>query len=225
MQTKCIIFDMDGLMIDSEKLSYSIIKSIIAEQGHDVSLDLYAQTIGVCRGKAEKLYSNTFPGVDGKQVFQMYFPRYFNALKTGHLEAKPGLIPLLQELDRRGIRRAVASSNDKAIVEASLKNIGVYDRMDAHVYAEMVERVKPSPDLFLKAAALLGVKPEECLVLEDSKAGVEAAVAANIPVILIPDMIPPTEHMLKVVLRKYDTLYDVIDYIKAHHIGAEASNY
>lgn len=225
MQTKCIIFDMDGLMIDSEKLSYSIIKSIIAEHGHNLSLDLYAKTIGVCREKAEELFSRTFPGIDGKSVYEAYFPRYDNALKDGQLEVKPGLFPLLQELDRRGIRRAVASSNDKAIVEASLKNIGVYDRMDAHVYAEMVERVKPSPDLFLKAAALLGVKPEECLVLEDSKAGVEAAVAANIPVILIPDMIPPTEHMLKVVLRKYDTLYDVIDYIKAHHIGAEASNY
>lgn len=224
MQTKCIIFDMDGLMIDSEKLSFNIIKTILGEQGHNLSRDLYAKTIGVCREGSEELLSRTFPGLDGKWVYEVYFLRYFKALNEGKLETKPGLFSLLQELDKRGIRRAVASSNDQPIVEASLKNIGVYDRMDAYIYAEMVERVKPFPDLFLKAAEILGVKPKECLVLEDSQAGVEAAVAANIPVILIPDMIAPTDPMLKAAVKKYDTLYGVIEYIKAHHIGTEASN-
>lgn len=226
MQTKYIIFDMDGLMIDSEKLSFNIIKSILQEHGHDLSLDFYAKTIGVSRELSEQLFTQSFPGIDGRRdVYEVFFQRYFNALIAGQLEEKPGLYQLLNELDKRGIKRAVASSNDKSIVEASLKCIGVYNRMDALVYSESVERVKPFPDLFLKAAKLLGGKPEECLILEDSQAGVEAALSANMPVILIPDMIPPTEKMLKACLHRYDSLYDVIEYIKVKDIGADASNF
>lgn len=226
MQTKYIIFDMDGLMIDSEKLSFNIIKSILREHGYDLSLDFYAKTIGVSRELSEQLFTRTFPGIDGRRdVYAVFFQRYFDALKAGQLEAKPGLYQLLNELDKRGIRRAVASSNDKSIVEASLKCIGVYNRMDALVYSELVERVKPFPDLFLQAAKMLGAKPEECLILEDSQAGVEAALSAHIPVILIPDMIPPTEEMLKACLHRYDSLHEVIDYIKVNDIGADASNF
>ena len=226
MDTKYIIFDMDGLMIDSEKLSFDIIKSILHEHGYNLSLEFYAKTIGVSREHSEQLFTQSFPGIDGKRdVYGAFFERYFKAVEDGKLAAKPGLIQLLNELDKRGIKRAVASSNDKSIVEASLKSIGVYNRIDAIVYSELVERVKPFPDLFLKAAKTLGGKPEECLILEDSQAGVEAALSAHIPVIIIPDMIPPSEAMLKGCLRRYDSLYDVIEYIYANDIPTDASNY
>ena len=101
---------------------------------------------------------------------------------------------------------------------ANLKSIGVLSRLDAIVYDGLVQRVKPFPDLFLKASELLDAQPEECLVLEDSTAGVQAACAAHIPVIVIPDLIPPTEETLKICLARMDSLLDVRDYIVSHDI-------
>lgn len=221
MKTKCLIFDMDGVIIDSEKLAFTVIAEILQEHGHHLTLDHYLKVIGISQELSEQYLTDTFSGVDGKGIYEVFFQRYFKALKTGRLEAKPGLVPLLAELDKRGIKRGVASSNKRLVIEASLKCIGVFNRMDAVVHPEMVERVKPYPDLFLKAASLLGAAPEECLVLEDSPAGVKAAVAAGIPVIFVTDLVPPAPAVREDCLHVFDSLYDVIDFLRVNDICGE----
>ena len=219
MDTKCILFDIDGLMVDSEKLTFTLIREILREHGFDLSLDFYRKTIGRNQKIGAQLFTDAFPGIDGQRdVYDVFEGRYEASVREGRLEPKPGLFELLDELDRRNIRRAVASSNVERVVMANLKSIGVLSRLDAIVYDGLVQRVKPFPDLFLKAAELLDAQPEECLVLEDSTAGVQAACAAHIPVIVIPDLIPPTEETLKICLARMDSLLDVRDYIVSNDI-------
>ena len=219
MKTKYILFDIDGLMVDSEKLSFSLIREIVREHGFDLSLDFYRQTIGINQKTGARLFSEAYPGIDGQRdIYDAFTPRYEAAVKQGGLEPKPGLFELLDELDRRSIRRAAASSNVKRVVMANLTSIGALSRMDAIVCDGMVKRVKPFPDLFLKAAELLGASPAECLVLEDSTAGVQAAHAAQMPVIVIPDLIEPTADTLSLCLGQMDSLLDVRDYIMREDI-------
>lgn len=222
MKIKCLIFDMDGLMIDSERLAFKIVAEILQERGHHFPLAKYIRIIGNSQEQSEGYFARNFRGIDPKRdLYDVFYPRYFEALKLGRLVTKPGLLPLLGELDKRKIKRAVASSSKKQVVETSLKCIGVFNRMDAVVYPEMVEKVKPCPDLFLKAAALLEAEPEECLVLEDSTAGIEAAIAAGMPVIAIPDLAPLSRNKLKACLFKFNSLFDVLNFVRAYDINGQ----
>lgn len=214
MKTRYILFDVDGLMVDSERLSYTLIREILQEYGYEMSLDFYRKLIGISQQIGARLISEAFPGVDAMaDVFPVFEKRYKDAVHKGCLKLKPGLWELLDELDRRNIPRAVASSNVEEVVKANLKGANVLHRIDALVYDGMVEHVKPYPDLFLKAARLLGAKAEECLVLEDSTAGIQAACSAGIPAIVIPDLIQPTKETLNMCLGQMDSLFDVIRYI------------
>lgn len=219
MNTKCILFDIDGLMADSEQLTFTLIREILRERGLDMTLDFYRQTIGVDQKIGARLFTDTYPGIDGqKDVYDVFETRYEAAVQEGRLSPKPGLFELLDELDRRNLRRAAASSNVERVAMANLRGIGALSRMDAVVCDGMVEHVKPFPDLFLKAAELLGAQPEECLVLEDSTAGVQAARAAGIPVIVIPDLISPTEETLEICLARMDSLLDVRNFLVENDI-------
>lgn len=214
MKIKGIIFDVDGLMVDSEILFFELLRDIMAEFGHDLTLEAHIATIGISLEDGIRIFEETYPGIDGKQVFAMRTQRYPQAVAQGRLRAKPGLLELLDELERRGMPYSVASSNTDVIVRNNLKGAKVADRVKTIVHAGMVEHVKPAPDLFLKAAQLMGLKPEECLVLEDSAAGIQAAHAAGIPSIIIPDLLQPAEETLDLCLEKMDTLYDVIEFLK-----------
>lgn len=223
MNIKCILFDIDGLMVDSEALSFTLIGEILREHGYEMPLSFYQKTIGVSQQIGARLFTETYPGIDGqKDVYNQFEPRYEQAVREGRLNPKPGLFELLDELDRRNLRRAAASSNVETVVMANLRSVGALHRMDALVYDGLVRRVKPFPDLFLKAAELLGAKPEECLVLEDSTAGVQAAQAAHIPVIVVPDLIPPTEETLRICFARMDSLLDVRNFLLENDIRGEA---
>jgi HAD superfamily hydrolase (TIGR01509 family) len=104
------------------------------------------------------------------------------------LELKPGLSELVEAASARGLGLAVASSSTRALVDATLERFALRPRFQAVVSGDMVERLKPAPDIFLCAAELLGVEPAACVVLEDSIAGVRAAVAAGMPVIAVPEL-------------------------------------
>ena len=215
---------MDGLMIDSERLAFQIFADIFKEKGHRLSLAKYIKILGTSQKQSEQYFTRIYKGINPQRdIYDVFYPRYFEALKQGQLSPKPGLLPLLGELDKRKIKRAVASSSKKQVVETSLKCIGVFNRVDAVVYPEMVERGKPFPDLFEKAAFLLEAEPGECLVLEDSPAGIQAARAAGMQVIVVPDLVNPPKSILKACLHKYDSLFDVINYIRINNIGEKQS--
>lgn len=221
MQTKFIIFGADGLLVDSEKLAYRIAAELLRDKGHRLSQQVFAQVQGVDQEQAQSIFAANYPGIDGKKdVYEPFYPRFLKAMAAGELATKPGLFSLLSELDKRGIKRALVSARKAEIVRATLRHIGVYNRFDALVCTEMVKRVKPHPDLFLKAAQMLGGRPQDCLVLENSRTGVLAAVSAEMPVILISGPKPVSKKLKQTCLRCFDSLEPVREFIQADAIAA-----
>ena len=135
---------------------------------------------------------------------------YFN---SHPLEVKKGLYDLLEDLKKKNIKMAVASSTRYERVLSNLKSIKVDHYFDAIIGGDQIQHGKPAPDIFLKAVELLGVSKEDALVLEDSKNGILAAHAGNIPVICIPDLIHHSKDILDLTVGCYDSLDQLIDVI------------
>lgn len=211
MQIKCVIFDMDGLMVDSERLTYMIMRDYYRTADTDFTLDYYKTLIGISIDETCDKLIEDYPhqplNIDGFRDI------YVQCVADGQLCVKPGLYELLDHLDTLHIPKAVASSNTSDAIDYSLQHIGVLKRFSVIICDGMVARCKPAPDLFLKAAQLLGFAPKNCLVLEDSEAGVRAAHAAGCPVIMIPDLIQPSGEIAAMCCAVCDSLSDVIPII------------
>ena len=127
---------------------------------------------------------------------------------------KKGLLRLLDYLEGQGIKMAVATSTERKLADTMLERAGVKRYFDAFIFGDMVERSKPYPDIFLKAAKELGVPIQECLVLEDSIAGVEAGKAAGGYIIHIPDLIVAPEEVREGITAQFDSLDEVTEWIE-----------
>ena len=123
---------------------------------------------------------------------------------------KTGLIELLDYLKEHGYRIAVATSTDYEKVMHNFDVTGVQGRFDAVVCGNMIQHSKPAPDIYLRAAELLGVDPSECMALEDSPNGIRSGAAAGMYTVMIPDMIPATAELLEIASNQVDTLLDIM---------------
>jgi HAD superfamily hydrolase (TIGR01509 family) len=188
-----VIFDMDGLLLDSERLALRSHAEAAREFGIVMDEEFCLTMVGIpedqCRVLVEKAFGSNVPADEylacsGRQMEVL--------IDCGLLTLKPGAIELLSFLDRQSLPRALATSSGRARADRRLRKMGLFDRFREIVTRDDVERGKPHPDLFLAASQRLGVPPSNCLVLEDSYAGVKAATAAGCPVIMVPDLLPPT---------------------------------
>jgi HAD superfamily hydrolase (TIGR01509 family) len=176
-----VIFDCDGVLVDSEIIAYRVFAECLNEAGVMLSVD-EAMAFGVGKSAtilvaaAEKEFGRSLP-----VNFMENMRARVMAAFTQELKAVEGIIELLAALK---LKRCVASNSHIDWVRHALTTTGLSPHLDSHIYtAAMVERGKPAPDLFLFAAAQHGVRPEKCLVIEDSFSGVSAALAAGMPVI------------------------------------------
>lgn len=214
MKFDYLIFDMDGIMVDSESVSYTILRDFFARNGYDLTITDYLGLIGISDADMHERVRKLYPGVDPIELSEVWGEEYAKVVQRGELPVKPGLYELLDELDRRRIPRAVGSSNSAHWIGENLRSIDVAHRIDAISCADTVENCKPAPDLFLQAAEKLGAEDlSRCLVLEDSRAGVIAANNAGIPVIMIPDLHIPDDELRSRCLAVCETLSDVIPYL------------
>ena len=216
---KAVIFDMDGLLVDSEPISYAIYKSIIkAYNNKEFTLENYAQNYSGRTGhkNMESLIKEFNLPITIEEGFEYFVKDEANELKK-NISLKKGAKELLQYLKEKDIEVALAtsSSGDRAI--NILKQNNILEYFHTFVYGSEVEKGKPNPDIFIKAKEKLGLNEEECLVLEDSEAGVMAAYHAHIKVINIPDMKEPSQECSHMMERKYQSLLEVIDYIKEYN--------
>jgi HAD superfamily hydrolase (TIGR01509 family) len=184
-----ILFDMDGLMVDSEPLWFEVERDFACARGGDFTPELARECVG--RGLANTLAvmhrTCGFP-VDPVRDAADLVDRFI--ARVGELALKPGFLELFDEARSRGVPRALASSSARRLVEATLDRFAVRPHFDAVVSGDDVTHPKPAPDIFLEAARRLGVAPHACVVLEDSLSGVRAARAAGIPVIAVPESHP-----------------------------------
>lgn len=211
---EAILFDMDGLLVDSEALSYEIIAELAAQKGFSLSKEQYCTLIGQSQEDGIRILDALCPGVGAREVYDRFQTRYITAVAAGRLRLKPGVRELLDACEARGIKKAVVSSNLETYVRTNLAAAGISGRFDAIVFDGMAEQAKPAPDLFLVGARLLGVRDRRaCLVLEDSEAGIRAGHAAGMPVINIPDLIVPAAPVRALCLRCTGSLAEVAGYL------------
>ena len=182
-----IIFDMDGVIFDSEKAVFGLWKEIAEKYGFPDIDEVYKRTVGVNSDSTRKIffdhYGPDFPFDEYlREESQMYHSRY----DDGRLPLMPDIERVLEYIKNRGYKIAIASSTRAELVKRQIENAGLIEYFDVIVGGDMVTRSKPHPDIFLEAAERLGAIPEETYVIEDSFNGIRAAHAGGfIPVMVL----------------------------------------
>lgn len=192
---QAVIFDMDGLMLNTERLGKTAWINAAKTHGYELPDEIFMEMVG--RNKTAS-----------DQVLIDYFGPDFPADKVrahrrsiGHdvseIKTQPGLLALLQHLKKHNIARAVATSSDYDIAISHLKHTEIFDYFNEIVTGNMVMRSKPAPDIFLEAAKRLKVSTKNCIILEDSESGIQAAAAAEAIPIMVPDLKQPSNEIRK----------------------------
>lgn len=184
---KAIIFDMDGVLLDSESLHYDVLKGMLKEYGYEYSEKHFLQYCGISEVKMwPKLLKKAGLdklNLDHKKLIKEHKKRYEKALDMKGYPRFEGLNAFLHELKDEGYKIAVASASDPEVIKKTLKNLEIRDYFNECISSRECEHGKPEPDVFLLAADRLGINPKECLIVEDSKNGMKAAHNAKIPVV------------------------------------------
>ncbi len=190
------VFDMDGVIFDTEQLFFEALRRAAAETGHEVTRDVFIETLGLPRrsipGALERVLGPHFPA---PKVVDRHYDLVAEWIGREGPPLKPGVRELLDALTARGIPAAVATSTDTEVARSYLDTAGLLDRFLRVVGGDRVAAGKPSPDIFLHAAAELEAAPAEALVFEDAEIGIQAAVQAGMRVVMIPDVLAPTEEL------------------------------
>lgn len=204
------IFDLDGVIFDSERAVFNEWKSLSKKYGFQDFEEPYMKCIGVNERKCKSIfldyYGDGFPYDEYNEERKRNYKEKYG---DGRLPLKPGLTELLKTLQKKGFRTAIASSTCKEIVHAEIRDAGLLSYFDAIIGGDMVEHSKPEPDIFLRAAEKIEVQPDNCCVIEDSYNGIFAASTAGMFSIMIPDMLPPNEEMKKKANMILDDLYQL----------------
>lgn len=189
-----VLFDMDGLMFDTERIGYHGWKYAGEKLGIDISDELIASFRGTGAKEKRRLFAEAAGSEeDYEKAFTLRTEYAAKWIRENGLPVKPGLETLLKYLKQSGIRAALATSSPREKAIAYLEMAGVGKYFTASVCGAEVDHAKPAPDIFLAAAKALGLPPEVCLVLEDSRNGLAAAKAAGCRAVVIPDLSPAPE--------------------------------
>jgi HAD superfamily hydrolase (TIGR01509 family) len=183
-----VIFDMDGLMFDTERVAQVAWYRAMADYGFVITDDVYAAAIGRTAPDTRAIFVAALGAELPIGAIEATMSRYLRELLEPAPPLKQGLLELLDEIERLGLRAAVASSTARSEVRRRVEACGLEDRFDVVVGGDDVVDGKPAPDLFLQASRLLHVEAADCVVLEDSEPGIRAASAAGMRAVLVPDM-------------------------------------
>lgn len=193
-QFKAVIFDMDGLLIDSETIVLDAYKNAL--QHFDMTEPLYVEEYPKCLGCTHKETETILTKIMGDVFYISEFRPYWQSLYKDHflnkrIAVKTGVEKTLQYLKDNKIPCSIATSTRTEYATTKVKNAGILDYFDFITTGDQVENSKPAPDIYLKAISLYGYKPEECLAFEDSKNGVISAMTAGLHTVQIPDLVQP----------------------------------
>lgn len=216
MNIKAVLFDMDGLMVDTESLATEAFIHSAKKQGYDMTKEETLLVLGFTTKSIYEFWENYFKNSDvsGKQIVDDHYKYIENILFTIGPRKMPYIEELLKYLKESNYKVAVASSSNMDHIINNMEKTGLKKYIDEFASGAEVENGKPAPDVFLLAAERLGVKPEECLVLEDSKAGVLAGSSAGAKVIMVPDMFKPDEECKERTYRIVGNLGEVISILE-----------
>ena len=202
-----VIFDMDGLMFDTEKVfikawDYAGDKIGIGKAGFMVYKTL-GMNIAASYNVWKEEFGDRYDQAELKKYTKEFLKKYYD---ENTVPVKKGLYILLDFLKSKQCKMAVASSSPRWEVEKHLKDAGVKDYFLDIICGDMIKNSKPAPDIYLKACELIDAEPTECYALEDSKNGLLSAYRAGCKPIMIPDLWQPDEEIMKIITAKYDDL-------------------
>ena len=211
---RAVVFDMDGLLVDSETVYCQALTSTALAMGYELPMDVLRRMIGhTWAGSAHVLVDHFGAGFDTDRLREESTRRFY-ALAEAEICLKAGVIELLDHLDETGLPRAICTSSRHQDVEHHLGAHGLRPRFHAVLAQGDYPRGKPHPDPYLKAAEALGVDPADCLALEDSHNGVRAESAAGMMTIMVPDMLDPTDEMRTLCVRIARDLHEVHELLR-----------
>lgn len=217
MMMKAIVFDMDGVIFDSEKLYRKHWMITGQEYGipEEEMKELCNRIAGATKEHNERLLKNHFGEDFDYNTFRgKTMSRMDEEILANGVELKPGVHELFQYLKEHGYKIALATSTQRERAERNLKNAGILEAFDKIVYGGTVPNGKPAPDIYLKACEELGVQPQEAVGVEDSINGVKSSAAAGLYTIMVIDLIKPTEEIKSMADQIYNSLYDIIDFLQ-----------
>ncbi|WP_028536477.1 HAD family hydrolase [Paludibacterium yongneupense] len=211
-----ILFDMDGLMINSEAAAIECWRMACADLGVACDEAFLLGMVGLATARCTDYVAAHLGGdvARADALRERCNSYYMQTLEQGRIGLMPGIVQLLDWVVGQGIVRAVATSTKRAQAEIKLDKSGLAPYFSTVVAGDEVAATKPAPDLFLGAAGRLGIDPARCLVLEDSAYGVMAGHAAGMRVIMVPDLIAPSAEQAALAFRICDDLHQALEMIR-----------
>lgn len=212
---QAVIFDMDGVIFDSERLYIDLWKPI-AKRDHipDIEGTILACT-GTNRQETWRIFSEKYGETFPMEEYQKEISAGFqNIVDSGKMPVKPGVREILDFLKKKNIPTAIASSTKKDIVKKELSIAGFLDYFSEIIGGDMVKKSKPEPDIFLKAMEKLGKRPEECVIIEDSYNGIRAAQRSGGYTVMVPDLRQPDQEIRERTDEVFPSLAEVREWLK-----------
>lgn len=214
-EIKLVIFDMDGLIFDTEKLSYKSWIEAAKKLKVPFTDNIFYKLLGTNLASITKTLKNEFEeNINIEEYINEKRSLYREMIKEG-VEKKEGVDDLLEYLKDNNIKRAVATSSKREVALQLLSKAEIVDKFDYILCGDEVEKSKPDPEVFLKVASKIGINSEYCMVLEDSEAGTIAASRAKMTPIIIPDLKEPSKEIENLAYKKLKNLKEVIDVLES----------
>ena len=211
---KAIIFDMDGVLFDTEKIYLDVWTKVFDKYGYKMTKEIYCKVIATGRENVKKVFKEEFgENIPIDKMYKEKDEALYEEIKK-KIPIKDGAYDLLKYLKDKKYKLALATSASKERMEKQLNQSDFKKLFDEIVCREDVEKAKPNPEIFLKAANKLKVSPEECIVIEDSSAGVEAAYKGNMTPIHVVDLKEADEKIKRYSYKSFNNLYEIKSYFK-----------
>ena len=202
------IFDMDGILFDTETVYLEYGKKLLKELGYEVTDELVEKTTGLTNEEAKEIYLEEF----GKD-----FPYdEITEAKKGDIPLMTGAKEMLDFLASKGKKMVLGTSADSFMANTLLESKDIKNYFSHIITANDVERGKPDPEVFLRGAGKLNINPSKTVVFEDSVNGVKAAYGAGMMPVMIPDKLTPAEDIEDMLYKKFDNFHEAVEYFKTH---------
>ena len=219
---KAVVFDMDGILFDTERISCECWKETGEEMGLGDISEGVTGCIGLNKNDAtaliHRLYGEDFPWEEFRARAHARMDR---RIARAGLPVKTGVREILEYLEKQGYLVGLASSTAMQGVMGHLEQSGLTQFFQVIVTGDMVEHSKPEPDIYLKACEKLGAAPADAMAVEDSPNGIRSAYRAGMKPVMVPDMIAPTPEIEEMLFGKFTTLLDMLEYLKGLECNGE----
>lgn len=211
-----VVFDMDGVLFDTERLCQDSWLAIADEDGLPGMSEIFPRCIGLNSNDSRQIVMGAYGKDFNYEGFRQRASEWFwDYIEKNGLPLKPGTGEILAWLKENGWRIGLASSTRRTTVLNHLEQAGISEYFSVVVTGDMVEHSKPRPDIYLMACKELGAEPGQAYAIEDSPNGIRSAHAAGMTPLMVPDMIPPDEEMVRLSRRIFKDLLEVLNFLKA----------